>query len=175
MKRINLGRVTFVSDPSLFPQVPTPPQAKTQPQFDVRVVPLDTANALLGFNILKPTWLPSNNLKISRVSVKSLRSLTSHQTVGSILKYREDESHWLVIEQEYVQDRRKITVPFDAWEGRISDNTAAFFWQTVPASAQPNGFVNILQAVWEEQDFLVRVRSHGMEAEQVVRVCESLH
>lgn len=173
MKRINLGHVMFVSDPSLLSHAP-PLQSKGQHQFDVQVMTLDKATQLAGFSILRPTWLPSTKLSLDRVSLKSLLSPTLQQVVGSILKYRGDGSQWLAIEQERIRDMRKLTVPFDAWERKINNHAAVFFWQSVSATAQPTGSINVLQALWEEDDFLMRVRGYGFEAEQMTRIGESL-
>ncbi len=119
MKKINLGHVELISDPSLRPRV-TPSQSNAKSR--IIVEPVQQVQKLTGDKILTPGWLPSSEWKLARAYQKLLVSSSSQRFLGSILKYREGEARWLTIEQVRFAEFPVIKIPFDAWEGNIGAN-----------------------------------------------------
>lgn len=173
MKRIQLGQVTYVSNPDMSNQSKSGATEKT---FEVveRKVSLTDAQRAAGFPIYQPTFLPSPALQLVQVYQSVLVTSNSEQTIGVTLKYRQAPTQWLVVEQRVAKGFSEIETPYDIREGLVQGRPAVLFGFDISAQGESSGRLTLLTCVFEQGDFLFEIHGPHLTTEVAVRVAESL-
>ncbi len=173
MKKINLGHVEIVSDPSINTPPPSDP-AKVQSKATTVVVSLSDLQRSAGFMVLQPRWLPATGLKLVQAYATTIHSPSANRMLCATLKYSEGANLWLVLIQSQIDTIGKRTVPFEISEGRVGNHIAALYTHAAPAASQPDGHIMVLDAIWEQGNTLIQTQSYGLTREQLIQIGASL-
>lgn len=176
MKKINLGHVELISDPAMQRlAAPVHSQPANSPAIIIaQSGSISELQKTTGFKVFQPRWLPAAGFKLTQVSQMILTSASSRRPIGSILKYREEETRWLVLRQMLIQEIGRIKIPFEAWEGKVGTQPAAFYKESVPASKYPSGRISVMYALWEHADCLMELHGYAVPEDQMAQLGESL-
>ncbi len=177
MEKIDLGHVEVISRTTQIELRSSGPVILNQAQIQPKLIPPEEVNGLVGFKVWQPMYLISARFKLDRVYQFASPSAQSREVIGTVLKYKDSTSRWVVIGQFFIpkvkDGKARLIVPFSIQEGVIKDRPVAFFNHTVEAQDSPNGQIDILHCFWERADFLIELQSHGLSLQEIARVGES--
>lgn len=174
MGKIDLGRVVIVSNLSGRLDLESLPILGDQPETTIDASSLEKVQAAATFKIWQPQWLPNATLNLVQVFQKCWRLDGMPKLTGTFLKYQANENLWMVLEQSQIDAGRKIEIPAQVMQQNLANRIAAFFMRQVGASNHSSGYINVAHLLWEQDDFLMWVRSHGISLKELLRICESL-
>lgn len=171
MTSINLGRVEVVAARALG----QPPAAsRGQMTATPSALSLQDSQRSSGFPILQPGWLPSPDLSLFRV-LQLVPVPPSKPARANALHYKGGSGNWLVIMQEPLGEMKgTVTLPFDLGEASLGGHSAAVYTTTIPAQGHANNALNLLNALFEQGEFLMRIHGPGLSVDDIDRIAGSL-